>query len=76
MLTYGARKIMEKYPKSRKCEFGEKYVLNSIYYCAYWDKCFKVINIGGDNIITSEWDDGHITRHCTPLRDNDIEIKE
>ena len=55
--------------KNSKCEVGK------IYWCGYWEKTYKVLEVNGYNV-KIRWQDGKIAEHCTSLDiHRDYELK-
>lgn len=55
----------------RKLSKGSRYHVGSYYWCGYWQKWYKVleVNYEEENLknVKIQWEDGKIAEHCTRL---------
>lgn len=49
-----------------KLHKGSSYMVGKTYWCGYWHKYYKVLEVNGRNV-KIQWSDGKICEHCTSL---------
>ena len=77
MMCYRLKKLMAegKIKSAEPVKTSDKYVVGQNYWCGYWNKTYKVIDVCYENIqghlflssVTVEWEDGTVGTHCTRL---------